>query len=312
MRASKLLVHEWVFGAYMLIMTVVLIATAGISSPPTQIFGGFFLASVVLLRWAVKHEENYAWRIRLFFYPVAMNVLFKTMGSAVPMIRTWSADALLQTCDHALIGRNLSLRCEAITTPVTTEVLSICYFVLVPYLTFTFLHYLCGSLSQLRPFFAGLFTLYGVGFLGYLAFPAGGLIAAMSQQFTVPLEGLWFTNWIAQFIDTVSNHVDAFPSLHCAGSLYILLSDFRYKPWRFRIYLIPAIGLWFSTIYLRYHYFTDVIAGFTLATICYAIARWQERREQPASFATQQTAREKFQSLETSLPEFSKDWNSSP
>jgi membrane-associated phospholipid phosphatase len=92
----------------------------------------------------------------------------------------------------------------------------------------------------------------------------------MTNQFTQPLDGWWITKWNAAIVATGSNKVDVFPSLHCALSSFLLFFDRRHRPWRFKLYLVPAVGLWFSTIYLRYHYFIDVVCGFALA----ALALW--------------------------------------
>lgn len=279
MNAGRLLPHEWVFGAFMLVMTAGLVATVGFALPVTGTFAGFLTASVVLLALTRTHDTQVAWRLRLVFYPVAMNVLFQAMAVAVPVLHPGSADAWLQQIDAAMVGRNLSLRLEAWTTPLLTEIMSFCYVIFLPYLTLSLLHYLIAPLQQARPFFTGLFTLYGIGFLGYLAVPAGGPIAAMAHEFTVPLDGWHITRWTAKIVEAGSNHVDAFPSLHCAVSFYLLMSDRQFKPWRFQVYLLPAIGLWVSTIYLRYHYFVDAAAGFALAFACLAVARWQMKRE---------------------------------
>jgi membrane-associated phospholipid phosphatase len=70
-----------------------------------------------------------------------------------------------------------------------------------------------------------------------------------------------------------SNRVDAFPSLHCAVTAFTLLFDRVHAPRRFRLWLLPIIGLWIATIYLRYHYLTDVIAGMALAGAALAMVR---------------------------------------
>src|SRR5208282_3286332 len=87
---------------------------------------------------------------------------------------------------------------------------------------------------------------------------------------TKPLDGWWITKWNAAIVAAGSNKVDVFPSLHCAVSSFLLFFDRRHRPWRFKLYLVPAIGLWLSTIYLRYHYLIDVLCGFALA----AFALW--------------------------------------
>lgn len=65
---------------------------------------------------------------------------------------------------------------------------------------------------------------------------------------------------------------DAFPSLHCAVPAFILAFDFIHKRRRFWICLGPCVLLWFSTVYLRYHYLVDVLCGFLLAAGALALA----------------------------------------
>ena len=70
-----------------------------------------------------------------------------------------------------------------------------------------------------------------------------------------------------------SNKVDVFPSLHCAISAFILFFHRVHAPNCFRWVLVPTIGLWVATIYLRYHYFVDVLAGFALAAFALMLVR---------------------------------------
>jgi len=66
-----------------------------------------------------------------------------------------------------------------------------------------------------------------------------------------------------------SNHVDVFPSLHVAISLFIwltLMKDHRMVA----LAIAPVVLLlWGSTIFLRYHYLSDVIVGGALAVIIF-------------------------------------------
>lgn len=130
---------------------------------------------------------------------------------------------------------------------------------------FSLITYFAGDVELLKKFVIGLFSIYGIGFLGYSLVPAAGPFVAMAGQFTVPLNGWWFTGWNTAVVTRGSNGVDVFPSLHCAVSAFLLFFDRLHKPWRFRLYLVPCVGLWCSTIYLRYHYFVDVACGFVLA-----------------------------------------------
>jgi membrane-associated phospholipid phosphatase len=71
-----------------------------------------------------------------------------------------------------------------------------------------------------------------------------------------------------------SNRVDVWPSLHCSVSAFILGFAWRHHRAEFRWLLLPVFGLWFSTLYLHYHYFIDVLSGFALA----AFALYESRR----------------------------------
>jgi len=165
----------------------------------------------------------------------------------------------------------LSLRLQPFIQPVLTEFLSFCYILFFPSLLFGMICYFFGELELLKKFFVGLFSLYGLGYLGYSLVPALGPHLAMPDQYTAPLEGWAMTRWNSAVVRFGSNHVDVFPSLHCAVSSYMLFFDRRHKPWRFWLFLAPCAGLWVSTIYLRYHYFVDVVCGFALAAVCLEI-----------------------------------------
>lgn len=130
---------------------------------------------------------------------------------------------------------------------------------------------------MLRKFVTGLFTIYGLGFLGYTLLPARGPVYALADQFTVPLHGWWITRANAAIVARGSNGVDVFPSLHCAVSSYFLFFDRRHRPWRFKLYLVPCVGLWISTIYLRYHYGVDVLGGFALSAFALWLTKYYPR-----------------------------------
>jgi membrane-associated phospholipid phosphatase len=172
--------------------------------------------------------------------------------------------------DAQIIGTNLSLRFQPFVQPVLTEFFSLCYFLFFIFLLLSFVYYGAGEIGLLKKFTSGLFTLYGVGFIGYTLLPAAGPWVALAGQFETPLTGWAVTRLNDAVVRAGSNGVDVFPSLHCAVSTYLLFFDRWHRRWRYRLYLVPCVGLWISTIYLRYHYFIDCVCGFALA----AAALW--------------------------------------
>jgi membrane-associated phospholipid phosphatase len=270
----SLLPHEVFFGLFLLITWMRLGFAVGFLGGDALLFLALAAVNAWVIWFCRSDGTAIRWRLGLLFYPVTMNIVFVQMKTAIPRIHPGRADALLQRIDALGIGTNLSLRLQPLVHPAPTEFLSFCYLLFFPYLLISMIYYFCGDMTLLKKFVIGLFTIYGIGFLGYSLFPAEGPYLSMTDQFTTPLNGWWITKWNAAIVAAGSNKVDVFPSLHCAISSFLLFFDRRHRPWRFKLYLVPAVGLWFSTIYLRYHYFIDVLCGFALS----AFALWLARR----------------------------------
>jgi membrane-associated phospholipid phosphatase len=266
----RLLPHEFFFGLFLVVTWMRLGFAVGFFGPDALLYSALIAVNVWAIWFCRSNGTPMRWRLGLLYYPLVMNVVFMHMKTAIPKIHPQRMDAVLQHIDQLGIGTNLSLRLQSLIHPALTEFLSFCYILFFPYLLFSMIYYFCGEVTLLKKFVSGLFTIYGIGFLGYSLLPAAGPYLSMTDQFTKPLDGWWITKWNAAIVAAGSNRVDVFPSLHCAVSSFLLFFDRRHRPWRFRLYLVPAIGLWFSTIYLRYHYFIDVVCGFALS----ALALW--------------------------------------
>ncbi len=273
--------HEWVFGTFLVVTCLRFAFVLGPLSSECLLYLALIAAELLLIRWCRAKPTDLRWRLRLLFHPLALNVIFAHMKAAIPKIAPERVDLQLQRIDAALVGGNLSLRLEGLVRPWITEALSFCYLLFFPYLAFSLVWYFRGELKTLRAFLAGMFTIYGIGFLGYSLAPAWGPWIAMQESFHVPLEGFALTRWNESIVRWGSNGVDVFPSLHCALSSYLLFFDRRHVRWRFWLYLVPCVGLWISTLYLRYHYFVDIACGFALSALALRIAARFESRAEP-------------------------------
>jgi hypothetical protein len=226
-----------------------------------------WLALLAAFIWACRQTRKDTTAARRWgwaYYPLAMNTAFLMLGPTIKKATTWRADDLLQQIDTHLVGTNLSQRMESLISPMLNDVMSLGYMFFMIMLFGSLLFYLVKS-PHLDRCYCGLFSVYGFGFLGYTIVPAAGPYVALADHFSIPIHGGWLTALNAQMVATGSNHVDVFPSLHIAVSLFLwltLLKDHR----RLGIWLTPLmIVLWLSTIYLRYHYCIDLIAGTVLA-----------------------------------------------
>jgi membrane-associated phospholipid phosphatase len=277
--------HSLAFGLYLAAMT------AGCLLHAVWLYTAFFaalLACLVLLTCRADRNPLAPWTIAAdAFYPIVLNLAFPAMGVAVPAVRSKRFDATLFALDARLLGGSWSVRLEPLVRPALTEVMSACYLFFMPLLFFHLVRFFFWRRERRAPFLAGLFTVYGVGFLGYLLVPAAGPYGAFPGLFTVPLDGgvLWHLNHF--MVARGSNGVDVFPSLHTAVSVYILGFAYRHARREFWWLLLPVAGICVSTVYLRYHYLVDVVCGFVLAALGIAASRYQARRlSQQSSVST--------------------------
>src|SRR5204863_7555967 len=79
--------------------------------------------------------------------------------------------------------------------------------------------------------------------------------------------------------DTAAAPRDVFPSLHVAISSIVLYYAWRRGRIWFGVALPLVLANWLSTLYLRYHYLVDVMAGWITAIAAIALAAWILRIE---------------------------------
>jgi membrane-associated phospholipid phosphatase len=113
-----------------------------------------------------------------------------------------------------------------------------------------------------------------ISYLGYLILPARGprFMPIAAQH---PLHGLWLFTFFQGLLDTLEGtQYDCFPSGHVAVVLVGCYLARQISPRAFRAFSVFAALITFSTVYLRYHYLIDVIAGMVLAITVIAVAPW--------------------------------------
>lgn len=124
------------------------------------------------------------------------------------------------------------------------------------------------------------------GLLGYVLVPAIGPMYTLHGQFTVPLsQPVALFNREMQFMNLARVQRDIFPSMHVAISFLVWLYALRNSRPLFWLLSPLVLSLWVSTVYLRYHYLVDVVAGLLLAPACFLLANWLFARFGALAFA---------------------------
>jgi hypothetical protein len=262
-RLRAVLPHEWIFGAYLLLTGLRLFVHGGAARAWSLLFLGCLLAAVWIFFWAERNLTPWRWRVRLLFYPAAMGVSFYAMGAAVPLLGNSKVDSLLLGWDRALIGETPSVAFQSWLRPWAEDLAMAGYLFFFYYLIAGPGYFCIRDLRLFRKCFVGLFTMYGLAFTGYTVMPAGGPWRWMT--FSTPLHGPLLLDWTLKTVNDGSNAVDVFPCVHLAATLYLMLFDWEHRRRRFWWVLGPCLLLWFSTLYLRFHYFVDLLAGTVVA-----------------------------------------------
>ncbi|MGH7804873.1 MAG: phosphatase PAP2 family protein [Candidatus Binatia bacterium] len=273
-RIPQVLPHEVVFGFFLALIWARLVAQAGPFNPSSLAFLGCLLAPIAVIHWARRRPTPLRWRVRLLLYAPLMGLSFFLLPSAFALLDLPSADARIVGWEHALLGE-MNLAIQPWEHPLLTDAMMLAYLFFFYYLVAGPAYYCIHDLGRFRKCFAGLFTVYGLGFIGYMAFPTAGPFRFL--DFAEPLRTGWITELAKPVVDAASNGVDAFPSIHVAVSVYLLTFDAWHHRRRFWRMLAPCLALWASTVYLRYHYGVDVLAGMVLAGIGLSVAAGYER-----------------------------------
>lgn len=271
----EVLPHEWVFGFYLALTGLRLALAGGSALAWSMVFWGCLAGSALVISWSGPQPGPLRWRGRLLYYPVIMGICFFAMGKSLPVAGTSKVDALLLEWDRALLGETPSVTWEPWLRPWLADVAMGCYLFFFFYLVTGPGRYCFRDLRLFRKCMVGLFTLYGLAFLGYLVFPAGGPWRWI--PFETPLHGPLLLDWTLKPVNLGSNAVDVFPSIHFSATLYLLLFDWCHYRRRFWWVLLPCLILWFATMYLRFHYFVDLLAGAVVALVGWFMGQWYEQ-----------------------------------
>jgi len=277
-RLRAVLPHEWLFGAFLLLTGLRLFVHGGAARPWAFLFFGCFVASIGIFFWAERNLTPWRWRVRLLFYPCAMGISFYALGVAVPLLENGKVDTMLLSWDRALLGETPAVAWEPWLRPWVEDVAMTGYLFFFYYLVAGPAVYCIQNLRLFRTCIVGLFTMYALAFTSYTVFPAGGPWRWMT--FVTPLHGSWVLDWTLGPVNAGSNAVDVFPSVHLAASLYLLLFDWQHGRRRFWVHLLPCVVLWWSTMYLRFHYFVDLLAGVVMALAGWGMAQAYARSAQ--------------------------------
>jgi len=205
-------------------------------------------------------------RVGKFFHdysPIPFVILiYQSLGELTQHLHP-DIDPFLIQMDLSLFGVHPTLWMERWIVSWFTDIMSFAYgsYYFLPVILIAKLY-----LNDRRdPFNTSMFVLvfgYYISFIGYILFPAIGPRYTLTHLYSVPLEGSFLTDVVRDGLNALENNKrDVMPSGHTQIALMVLYLAYRYERILFYTFTPLVVGLIVSTVYLRYHYVIDLIAG---------------------------------------------------
>ncbi len=215
---------------------------------------------------------------RLFvnFYPlILVPMVYDGLGTLIAIVHPTLCDRWLIAIDRWIFGRDVTLWCQQFVTPWLTALLYLCYatYFVLPVALVVPLWRRNRPVAQRAIHMIAL--AFYVSYIGYFLVPARG------PRFTIVHDSppdLAATTRLGSFIANTMNSashtfVDVFPSAHVLVTLVILTLAWRHARRIFWIMVPTSLLLLIATVYCRFHYVIDALAGAALTPLTLRVGR---------------------------------------
>jgi len=234
------------------------------------------VVGIALLLYEIKRPNFTSWIFRNWYPLPYVASCYREVQSLIPPIRNATCDRWLDGLDVRIWHAHPSLWLEHIYSPWLTEYLQVVYTLFIP--AVLWVAFLLWRRRDYRNFqyYAFLIALgFLTSYVGYILVPARGPRFLLKHLEHIPLQGTFLFQQMQSALDRLERVAyDCFPSGHTELTILAWWSSQRVSKRLFKVYFAYTPGLIFATVYLRYHYTVDVMAGAVLALILIAASPW--------------------------------------
>jgi membrane-associated phospholipid phosphatase len=232
------------------------------------------MAAISLLVMLARSPSPAAQFLHYWYLLVYVPFCYKQVPLLISALHLRAADAMLARWDQAMWKVDPVFWLSSMQNRFLVESLQAIYTMFIPGTV------LLGIILWVRrprqEFRYGTFLIaqtFLLSYLGYILMPARGPRLMDYASLHPPLQGLWTFQYFQHLLDTLEGtQYDCFPSGHVAVVLVGCYLARRISAPVFYAFTAFAALITFSTVYLRYHYVIDVIAGMLLAIAVIAIS----------------------------------------
>jgi len=269
---------EWVTFTYLAWLNVLLALfrhNVAHAQPYFAIHCGLALG-IAGIAWAAAHSKNSVLRFARDWYPLPLYIFFfEELQDLVHIIFPGWFDRWLIQFDYGFAGAHPSVWLARFSNPALNDFMQFAYMTYFLYLVL--LPAILYAEKDRLAFWNVMVSTAVANYIVYaiaVLFPIESPYHTLAALNTTPLAGGYFTTLI-EFIERFGRvHGGAFPSAHVAGSMVAILASWRYRRWLFWVCLPFFTCMCVSTVYGRYHYVADVLAGIVVGAIGFAAGSW--------------------------------------
>jgi len=265
---------EWVTLSYLTVLNMLLMVFfRSIPHPHRYVAAHQCIALGLLLVACSAHRRPRAlWRFVRHWYPLPLYVgFFEELRGLVHLVFPGWFDRTLLRFDSWLCGAQPAVWMSQFAGPALNDFMQFSYMTYFVYLVL--LPALLYARRETRAFWT---VMTSTALAHYTVYAIAVLFPIESPHFSLartPLAALTggFSTTLISVIETYGRvHGAAFPSAHVAGSMVAILCAWRYRRWLFWATMPFFVSMMVATVYGRYHYVADVLAGMLVGAAGYA------------------------------------------
>jgi membrane-associated phospholipid phosphatase len=244
-----------------------------------SLYPGLIITQVIIIRF--KNNGRFMGLFYDVLFPIiCILLIFDSLGWVVHYVNPEDIDTILIRLDYMIFNNHPTVLLERIMNPLLTDIFQLAYstYYFIP-VSFCIILWVNKQRKEFdKAIFLILFCFY-LSYLGYILMPALGPRFTINYLQNTEFHGFIVAEPIQKFLNQLEGiKRDAFPSGHTAIALLVLYLAYRFKRSYFWIVLPIVSALIFSTVYCRYHYVVDVIAGFGLTILTILLGEWYYRQ----------------------------------
>jgi membrane-associated phospholipid phosphatase len=257
-------------------------------------FGLASVSGLMVLHLVTTLAVRTRWFKHPYFMPLVYRVVtygcvqvsYFMFAQILPLVNPTSLDSELYRFDLTYFGVEPAVYLDRFVSPATTEWFAFFYFSYFLVLALHVLPILFASKNSraLAEFALGMIIMFCIGHTTYMLVPGYGPYKAMPEMFHHQLSsGIWW-NTTTDLVARSGAQKDIFPSLHTAAPTFVLLFSYHRRAELPFKYTWPIVGFFaaniiIATMFLRWHYVIDVVAGLCLALLTHVLTVRISERE---------------------------------